>query len=81
MKKAVKALTAQVRTLAYEDSTEMEAITGFPGHIITPPNPLIVTNGDSTGNHYTDPIPRFLSLCNLLTWLYDEGFCLDKDPY
>jgi hypothetical protein len=54
---------------------------GFHGHIVTPPNPSIVTNGDSMGNHYTNPIPRFSSLRDLLTWLYDEGFRLDMDPY
>jgi hypothetical protein len=81
LKKAVKALTAQARTLAREESDSISALAGFPGHIVTPPNPLIVTNGDSTGNHYTNPIPRFSSLRDLLTWLYDEGFRPDKDPY
>jgi len=81
-KKAVKALTTQARTLAREDSTEMAAITGYlDPDPITPPNPLIVTNGDSMGNHYTDPIPRFSSLRNLLKWLHNEGFRPDMDPY
>jgi hypothetical protein len=80
-KKAVKALTAQAWTLAREDTTKMAAITGSPRHDIAPPNPLIVTNGDSTGNHYSAPIPRFSSLHDLLKWLYDEGFRLDMDPY
>ena len=80
-KKAVKALTAQARNLSCEDATEMAAITGSPGHIVTPPNPLIVTNSDSTGNHYTDSIPRFSSLRNLLKWLYDEGFRPDMDSH
>ena len=68
------------RTLAHEDATEMAAITGFPNPI-TPPNPLIVTNGDSMGNHYTDPIPCFSSLCDLLKWLCDKSFRLDTDSY
>jgi hypothetical protein len=80
-KKAVKALTTQARILARKESESLSALVGFPGHIITPPNPLIVTNGDSTGNHYTDPLPRFSSLRDLLKWLYDEGFRPDMDSY
>ena len=80
-KKAVKALTARARTLAHEDADEIATLAGTDSHYVAPPNPLIVTNGDSMGNHYTDPIPRFSSLCDLLKWLYDEGFRLDTDPY
>jgi len=80
-KKAVKALTAQARTLACKDADEIATLTGTDGHYIAPPNPLIVTNGDSMGNHYTDPIPRFSSLRDLLKWLRDEGFHPDMDSY
>ena len=80
-KKAIKALMTQARTLACEDADEIASFAGTDGHYITPPNPLIVTNGDSTGNHYTDPIPRFSSLRDLLKWLYDEGFHPDMDGH
>jgi hypothetical protein len=80
-KKAIKALTAQARTLACEDADEIAAITGTPGHYIEPPNPLIVTNSDSMGNHYTKPLPRFSSMRNLLRWLRDEGYRPDMDVY
>jgi hypothetical protein len=69
------------RTLAREDADEIATIAGTNGHYIAPPNPLIITNGDSTGNHYTDPIPRFSSSHDLMKWLYNEGFRLDMDPY
>jgi hypothetical protein len=80
LKKAIKALTTQARTLACEDATEMAAITGHLT-LIPPPNPLIVTNSDSTGNHYTNPIPHFSSLRDLLKWLMDEGFRPDMDGH
>jgi hypothetical protein len=80
-KKAVKALTTQARTLAREEAELVSAFAGCPQPPIAPPNPLIVTNGDSTGNHYTDPLPRFSSLRDLLKWLYDEGFRPDMDSY
>jgi len=80
LKKAIKALTIQARTLACEDATEMVAITGHLT-LVPPPNPLIITNGNSMGNHYTDPIPCFSSLCDLLKWLMDEGFHPDMDGH
>jgi len=74
-KKAIKALQVQAWLLAADSHPKLGI---YP---VSPPNPLIVTNGDSTGNHYTNPIPRFSSLCNLMKWLYNEGFRPDMDPY
>jgi len=55
---------AQARTLAKEDDLDTTDT----------PNPLIITNGDSTGEHFTDPIPHFSTLHDLIRWLQDEEF-------
>jgi hypothetical protein len=80
-KKAVKALMAQAQTLACKDADEIITLAGTDGHYIAPPNPLIITNGDSMGNHYSNPIPHFSSLRDLLKWLRNEGFRPDMDSY